>query len=236
MSELVTPCPFCFRRLKSADAAMVVDNALADLVGTVLGERYPGGTAVHHVLGLLRDQVGLDAIQREVKGPLAGLRVVAYYGCALVRPPEVTGFDHPEHPRSMDEILAALGAEVIDWNFKTECCGGGLAASRSDIVAGLSARIAEQARLADAQAIVVACQLCQVNLDLRQGQANTALKTARRLPVLYFTELMGLAFGLPADALGLKQHVVDTGPLHRRIGHGDAAPVAGGRRDLPVQR
>jgi heterodisulfide reductase subunit B len=127
------------------------------------------------MLGLLRYDVGLDAIRARVTRPLNGLKVVAYYGCALTRPPAGTGFDHPENPRSLDEVLAALGAEVIDWNYRTECCGAGLAVPRADIVVRLVGRIVDQARLAGADALVLACQLCQSNLDLRQRGAALAV-------------------------------------------------------------
>jgi heterodisulfide reductase subunit B2 len=219
--ELVTPCPYCFRRLKSADGAIGNDVALRGQVEAALGARYAGGVTVQNMLGLLRHEVGLEAIRARVTQPLTGLRVVAYYGCALTRPPALTGYDHPENPQSLDEILRALGAEVLDWNYKTECCGAGLSVPRTPIVVKLVGRIIEQARLAGAEAIVLACQLCQANLDMRQHAAN--MPGAEHLPVLFFTQLMGLAFGLPAAALGLRHHMVDPRPLLR------ATPTGGGQ-------
>ncbi len=202
---LVTPCPYCFRRLKSAANEIGADAALRGQVEAVLGRAYAGDVGVQNLLGFIRDEVGLKTVRAHVTRPLAGLKVVAYYGCALTRPPSATGYDHPENPRSLDEVLAALGAEVIDWNYRTECCGAGLAVPRTAVVSVLVGRIIDQARLAGAQAIVLACQLCQANLDLRQAGPN--------LPILYFTQLMGLAFGLPEAALGLRHHRVDPRPL-----------------------
>jgi heterodisulfide reductase subunit B len=202
---LMTPCPYCFRRLKSAATEIGASAALRGQVEAALGREYAGDPGVHNLLGLLRYEVGLEAIRARVTRPLAGLKVVAYYGCALTRPPAGTGFDHPENPRSLDEVLAALGADVIDWNYRTECCGAGLAVPRAAVVHGLVGRIVEQARLAGAQAIVLACQLCQSNLDLRQAEA--------KMPILYFTQLMGLAFGLPEAGLGLRHHRVDPRPV-----------------------
>jgi len=209
--ELVTPCPYCFRRLKSADADLGHDAVLCGEVEAVLGERYTGGVRVQNMLGLLRYEVGLEAIRARVTRPLTGLKVVPYYGCALTRPPALTGFDHPENPQSLDEILHALGIEVLNWNFKTECCGAGLSVPRSEVVVKLGSRIIEQARLAGADAIVVACQLCQANLDLRQRAMIT--QGRNHLPILFFTQLMGLAFGLPTEALGLRHHMIDPRPL-----------------------
>ncbi len=209
--ELVTPCPYCFRRLKSSDGAIKNDVALRGQVEAALGTCYAGGVTVQNMLGLLRYEVGLEAIRARVTQPLTGLKVVAYYGCALTRPPALTGYDHPENPQSLDEILRALGAEVLDWNYKTECCGAGLSVPRTPVVVKLVGRIVEQARLAGAEAIVLACQLCQANLDMRQQATNRL--GAEHLPILFFTQLMGLAFGLPAEALGLRHHMVDPRPL-----------------------
>jgi heterodisulfide reductase subunit B len=210
---LVTPCPYCFRRLYSAAREIGADAALRAQVDAALGQPYAGDPGVQNLLGLLRYGIGLEAIRARVTRPLSGLRVVAYYGCALTRPPAGTGYDHPENPRSLDEVLAALGAEVIDWNYRTECCGAGLAVPRAAVVTGLVGRIVEQARLAGAQSIVLACQLCHSNLDMRQAGA--------RVPILYFTQLMGLAFGLPEAALGLRHHRVDPRPQLNAL----AAPV-----------
>lgn len=220
--EMVTPCPYCFRRLKSADAEIAHNGELRKQVEAALGESYVGGVTVQNMLGLLRYEVGLEAIQARVTRPLRGLKVVAYYGCALTRPPALTGYDHPENPQSLDDTLRALGADVVAWNYKTECCGAGLAVPRTQIVTRLVGRIVEQARLAGADAIALACQLCQSNLDMRQ-QA-TAAQSAGPLPVLFFTQLMGIAFGLPAERLGLGYHMVDPRPLLSAVpaqrGHG----------------
>lgn len=198
--DVVVPCPFCFRRLRSAQAELAADPDLKARVESAVESPVAGTTTIHSLLGYLRDRVGAEAIRERVRRPLTGLTVAPYYGCYLVKPPAVTGVDDPETPTAMDTILTDLGATVIDWDFKTECCGAGLAVSKTETVRALCDRIVREAVYQGADALVVACQLCQANLDMRQGDA--------RLPVLYFTQLLCLAFGLSPSALGLKHHLV----------------------------
>jgi heterodisulfide reductase subunit B len=149
-----------------------------------------------------------------VKKPLEGLKVVCYYGCLLTRPPEVTGAGHPENPTDMDELVAALGAEVVDWSYKTVCCGAAHSLTRPDIVVKLSGGILDHARQAGADAVVVACPLCHMNLDTRQFQMDLEAP----LPVLFFTQLMAVALGLPEKDAALNKNLTDPRPLLRDKG------------------
>ncbi len=155
--------------------------------------------------------MGLAAIADRLIKPLAGLKVVPFYGCYMVKPAQVTHCDDPEKP-------TALGAEVLDWDFKTECCGAGLSLSKTDKVVELSGRLVREAAYRGADAIVVACQLCQANLDMRQGQIGKQHKKKYNLPIIYFTQLMGLAFGLAPKVLGLDHHLVDPVRLLKKKG------------------
>ena len=138
-------------------------------------------------------------------------KVFSYYGCLLVRPPEIAQFDDPDDPHVMADLLRAVGADVKTWSYATDCCGGSLSLSRSDIVSGLVTRLAERAREAGAEAFVTACPLCQVNLEMRQtGQA--------KMPAFYFTELLGLAFGLPDAHKWWGKHLIDPRPMLRSAG------------------
>jgi len=152
-------------------------------------------------------------IAEKVKRPLTGLRAVCYYGCLLTRPPQVTEAPHPENPTDMDRLMAAVGIEVLDWSYKTACCGAAHSLTRPDIVLRLSGNLIEQARAAGAEVVVVACPLCHLNLDARQFQMGLA----EPLPVLYFTQLMALALGLP-DKAALHKNLVDPRPLLRQKG------------------
>jgi heterodisulfide reductase subunit B2 len=201
-SDVVAPCPFCYRRLASAQEEMRQDPKLKAEVQEAIQAEISGRLQVHNLVEFMRRKVGLEAIAAKTKRPLAGLKVVPYYGCYMVKPKQVTGCENAENPTSMDEILRALGAEVLDWDFKTECCGASLTLSKTAKAVELSGRIAREAAFRGADAIVVACQMCQANLDMRQAEGQ-------QLPVVYFTQLMGLAFGIAPAALGLNHHLVD---------------------------
>jgi len=180
------------------------------------------------VLDVFVNHFGLEAIRGQVRRPLAGLRVACYYGCLLTRPPEIVAFDDAEHPTCMDELVAATGAEPVEWPFKTECCGASLSMTHSEVVSRLTHRLLSMAQQAGAACLVVACPLCQVNLDLRQADAAKAHGPLPATPVLYITQLLGLALGLSFKELGLDALTVSAKPL---LGSGDilAAHAVGGR-------
>jgi heterodisulfide reductase subunit B len=207
--DVVAPCPFCYRRLASAQDELREDPALKGEVQEIIEAELSGTLRIHNLVQFIREDVGLEAVTARMKRPLAGLKVVPYYGCFMVKPRQVTGCRDAEDPTALDEILAALGAEVLDWDLKTECCGAGLSLSKTDKVVELSGRLVREALHRGADAVVVACQLCHSNLDMRQAQAPGEDGAPLRLPVVYFTQLMGLAFGLAPEALGLDHHLVD---------------------------
>jgi heterodisulfide reductase subunit B2 len=207
LEDVVIPCPFCFRRLLSADQETKSSPQTKKQVEAVIGAEVADNLKVSSLLGFLRYQVGLDAIGAKVRKPLKGLKVLPYYGCYLVKPAAVTQYDDPENPVSMDQVLEALGAEVLPWDFKTECCGASLSVSKADSVCELSGRILREAAYQKADALVVACQLCQANLDMRQEQIGKLHRTNYNLPIVYFTQLMGLAFGMSYKDLGMQRHL-----------------------------
>ena len=161
-----------------------------------------------HLLEILCKDIGLDRIAAAVSRPLTGLKVACYYGCLLARPPEVTNFDDAENPTLMDKLMQAAGAEPIDWPHKTECCGASASITDSSIVLELGDKILGMAQAAGAECIVTACPLCQLNLDLRQKDMEAKFGRRYNLPVFYFTQLLGLAMGCPAEELSLKSLVV----------------------------
>ncbi|MGQ9517277.1 MAG: CoB--CoM heterodisulfide reductase iron-sulfur subunit B family protein, partial [Anaerolineae bacterium] len=191
-----------------------LEREVEELVRKRRGFTYHGGVEVQHILETFEQFVGLDAIRERVRRPLKGLKFVSYYGCLITRPPKVTEAPHYENPMSMDHIVEALGGESLDWNYKTACCGGSLALSELDMVLNMIARIVGEARTVGADAIVVACPLCHANLDMRQDMLESAEKP---IPVVYITELMGLAFGLSPKELGLDKHLVPTAELVERV-------------------
>ena len=224
---VLTACASCYSRLRTANHKVRNDQDERRRAERITGNAYDGAVEVHHVLDVLANHLGLDAIRAAVQRPLAGLRVACYYGCLLTRPPEIVAFDNPEHPSCMDDLVAALGAEAVEWPFKTECCGASLSLTNADVVGRLSYRLLSMAHEAGAECIVVACPLCQVNLDLRQSDARKAHGALPETPVLYVTQLLGLALGLSPAELGLKALSVSADSLLARLG--DAAVVGGTR-------
>ena len=206
-------CAACYSRLKAANYKLARDPAARASVAEALGAGYDGSTPVKHLIEILVRDLGLPKIKARVTKPLRGLRVAAYYGCLLVRPPEVTQFDDPENPRILDELLAAAGAEPIEWPHKTECCGASNSITNVEIVQKLTREVLAMARDAGADCIATACGMCQLNLDLRQRDIEHKFGEKFQLPVFYFTQLLGLAFGLEPRELGLRSLVVNPARL-----------------------
>jgi len=200
---VLTACASCYSRLRTANHIVHNEADQRERTQRITGQPYAGDVEVHHLLDVLVNRFVLDGIRRNIQRRLAGLRVACYYGCLLTRPPEVVAFDNPENPTCMDELVAAVGAEPVLWPYKTECCGASLSITQSKVVGRLGRKLLLMARQAGAQCIVVACPLCQLNLDLRQSDASKAGDDIPATPVLYVTQLLGLALGIPAKELGL---------------------------------
>ena len=222
--DTLIPCPACYLNSATADRALREDEVWRTRLEAELGFQYTGSGRPRHTLDILDHDIGVAAIKDRVVSPLSGLKVACHYGCVLVRPPELTGWDDAEHPSSMDRLLEALGAEVVDWSYKVDCCGASLTLSLSEVVIDLSNRLIEGAIEAGADCIASPCGICQINLDTRQ-LPHPSLATAwegnrqAKMPVFYFTELMALAFGLPGARKWLAMHTVDPLPLLRARGH-----------------
>ena len=209
--DLVVPCAACFSRLRHAEVALAEDPELQRRLSAAVNIPWGGRVAVESAVSVIAHRVDADDIARRVQVPLRGLKVVPYYGCLLTRPRAVTGVGNPDHPTSLDGLLSLLSAEVLEWSYKTDCCGGSLALGRPDQVVRLVGRLAARAVEAGAECIVTACPMCQSNLEMRQPGGS-------RIPVLYFTELMGLAFGLAEAERWWGKHLIDPRPLLRSVG------------------
>ena len=207
-SDLLVPCAACYHRL--ACTAFELDND-AELLGRLNAEtglKYRGGVAVRNVLDFLTRDVGVDAIAAHVTEPLTGLKVACYYGCLNTRVPRMESFDDREYPTSMDEIVRVLGAEALDWSYKTECCGASLFITAESVSARLVSRILKDAVAREAECIVIVCPMCQNNLDTKQAEIRAEFGIARPMPVVFITQLIGLAFGLAESELKLNQSFV----------------------------
>lgn len=213
--RVTTPCPSCLTNLKGAGHKLHKAE-FREKVNALLDEPYEADVDTRPVLQVLWEEVGADAIAERVTKRLSGMRVACYYGCIMNRPPELMDFDDPEHPMIMDRLLTVAGAEVAPFPLKVECCGASFGITRKDIVAKLSGRLLAAAKELEVDALVTACPLCQMNLDLRQPQVEKALGVTFNIPVFYYTQLLGIAMGLPEKDLGLgKLAVSPAGALEK---------------------
>jgi heterodisulfide reductase subunit B len=208
-SYMTMPCAACFSRFRISMHEVQNDPALRRKIADDIGFEFTGGIKVDSLLTTISDRVGYEAAAKPITNPLEGLKVVSYYGCLLTRPPDVTGAENPEYPMNMDKLMECLGAESLDWSYKTDCCGGSLSLSTLDIALDLSHKILQNAVDVGADMIVTACPLCHANLDLRQKQINDEFGSDFDIPIVYFTQLMGIAYGQNPKTLGLDKHFCD---------------------------
>ena len=201
----MAPCAACYSRLASAKHEIETSAKTKAEAELVLQTKIEGLPRVLNVVQLLA-QVS-DTIASKVKQKF-DQTVACYYGCLLVRPAKITGFDKTEDPVEMDKLVAAVGGKTVDWNFKTECCGASFSVSKTSVVARLGAKIMKDAVAKKADAVVVACPMCHSNLDLRRRDINQRLEQKTDIPVLFITQVIGMALGLPAKELGLGRHLV----------------------------
>jgi heterodisulfide reductase subunit B len=208
LDTVAVPCAGCFSRFVIGNAESQRVEILSS-VSEVIGRRYEGTVKVHNLVDVYHDDVGLEALGDKVTRPFAGLKVACYYGCLLTRPPKATLAEDPEYPVHMDEVVEVLGCNPITWNYKTDCCGSSLALCEVGVSVELTYRILRDAADCGAEAVVVACPLCQVNLDSSQGEIAKLHPGWRPLPVIYLSQLVGRAIEVERSDLGLQKHIVD---------------------------
>lgn len=219
--NMVAPCSACFLNLSKCDAYLTASPDLAHKINQALGagglNYTPGKVHTRHLLDVIVNDVGYDAVAQKIKKPLYGLRVAPYYGCLIVRPGFLDKFDNPEYPTSLDNLMRSLGTTVVDFPMKAHCCGGHMTQISDEIALNMINHILKNAADYEADVIVTICPMCQLNLDAYQKDVNRALGTNYNIPILYFTQLMGLAFGLSADELGFGKEIIDAAPALAKI-------------------
>ena len=213
--DMAVPCADCFYHSVAADARLRSDEVFRQELESALGLTYNGEVRPRTLLDVLGADVPRQRLMERVTQLLEELRPASYYGCLLIRPPELARrWDDPEHPVIMDRLLSASGAEPVKWSYAVECCGAGLAIGRGELVGHLVGRIIAGAMEAGANCVVTACPMCQANLDSRQGRQEEPL------PIFYFTELLGVALGVAGTERWFKRHLVDPRPVLERLGIG----------------
>ncbi len=210
--DIIVPCALCFNRLKTADKKIKSDPSLQSLYN------YRGGIKIWDIVEFFSQKNILDRIKKLLVRPLNAIKPVCYYGCVANRPPDITDSKRYENPVNMDRIVKALGANVIDWPLKTECCGASLALSRPDLIHVLVKRLYDKALAYGADCIVVSCQMCHANLDMHQAKISSRYNHEYYIPVFYFTELINIALGDQKQKSWLRKHFVDPLPLLTKSG------------------
>lgn len=207
LEEIVAPCAACYSRLLLSQHETNRNSKMREETEELLEHKIEKTINILNLIEMLQ-KIGPEKIKNAISNPLKDIKVACYYGCLLVRPADITHFDDAEQPNSMEELVEITGAKTVDWNFKTECCGAGHSMARREIVVDLSKKILDNARSQNADVIVVACPMCHYNLDMRQMVMKKESKGHKEIPVLFLTELIGLAMGVDEHELGIDKHYV----------------------------
>jgi heterodisulfide reductase subunit B2 len=208
---LLTGCASCFSRLRAVREAMDEHPEHLNDARSRLGLIEDPKVDVVHVAQVLMQEENRERLKAAIRRPLKGLKVASYYGCLLTRPRGERAVDDVEDPRILEDLVDLVGAEPVEWPLRLDCCGASMALPRPDLVHELSGKILMMAHERGAQVIMVACPLCHSNLDFQQATILKKLGQDWRIPVLYLTQVVGLALGLSASSLGLTRHYV---PVH----------------------
>lgn len=219
--SILAPCAGCFLTLKKSNHFLTSGNDRAQKILDDLknnGCEYSGTVEVKHPLEVLIHDIGLDKIKERVRNPLTGLKVAGYIGCQLVRP--YTDFDDPDYPVTLDHLMKAIGAEPVDYSAKTHCCGGSLTGTIEEVGLRLNYILLKEAKRKGADVIATVCPLCQFNLEITQNKMVKKYHDDVRMPVLYFSQLMGLALDIPKEDLGFSRSIISLKPMWEKLGKG----------------
>jgi len=210
-NQVMTLCAMCYNTLKRANQRVKSDPESLDKINKFMYREeidYQGDVKVYHLLELLRDEIKFENISQKVVKPLKNLKIANYYGCLLVRPKEI-GLDDVENPTILEKLTSALGGQVIDFPYKTECCGAYQTVNNPEIIAERTFHILTSAQSHGAEVVTVSCPLCAFNLDHRQKDTVQKYPEFKNIPILYFTQLMGLALGCSAKNLRFDLNYID---------------------------
>jgi len=206
--KVVMPCSACLLAHVRVKKELNDDEKLKQEVSEIIDQPAVVDLDVRHVLDVFVNDIGIEKIKEKLKKPLNGLRVACYYGCVVVRPSQFYHFDDPDDPQSLDEIITALGGQSVPFPYKTKCCGGALLLSDEELTLEMTKNILIGAKEWGAQCIVTVCPMCQMSLETLYPKIESKYKVNLDMPVIYFTQLMGLAFGYEAKELGLQRNLV----------------------------
>ena len=220
--EVVTPCNACYLVLNKTQHYMQEYPDIAEKVQNALkagGLEYQGTVKVRHPIDVMVNDYGLDQLSQKVSRPLSGVKIACYYGCQMVRP--YSKFDDQENPVTMDQLMLALGAETVNWSMKTRCCGGSLIGTVKDVGLRLNYILLQEAKRYKADVVATACSLCQFNMECYQDTISRKYERFN-LPIAYFSQIIGMALGIPGKELGLHRLFVPFNPIIKPVKKGGA--------------
>jgi heterodisulfide reductase subunit B len=215
---LTTLCSVCFNVIKRTNRLLQGDEDKRETINHFIEKNYQGDLRVLHYLEILKQDIGLPQLKERVRKSLDGLKTAAYYGCMLLRPFEEMEFDDKEKPTLFEEFLEALGAKAVDYPYKIECCGSFQSVGSPDVATECALKILTSAIKHGAEVVVSTCPMCTFNIDHKQSDIRQKCLDFKPIPVLYFTQLLGIAMGLDAQTLGFEQNAVDPLPLLKQKG------------------
>ena len=218
LSEILIPCSSCYSRTLVSQKRLQEDTPLRETINEELSHKVKGRIKVSSILEVLLPRVASGELSEKATRKLEGLKPACYYGCLLTRfPSDVVVPDDVENPQGMETVCKALGAEPIDWGYKTDCCGASAAVNDADVSLGLMAKILKDAVARGANCFVTTCPMCQFNVDAYQDQVAEKYGIRERLPVYFITELMGIAMGMSPQAMQVDRHFVDSMRLLKEL-------------------
>ncbi len=222
-ADIIAPCGGCYLTMKKSNHFLGSGHDRAKKILAALkkvGCEYKGTVDVVHPIEVFTKEVGLDALKAKVTNPLKGLKVASYYGCQVVRP--YTDFDDPDYPTLMDDLMEAMGAEAVEYTVKARCCGGSIAGVTPDVGLALNYLLLKEAKRQGADVIVTLCPLCQLNLEINQDKIVKKYKEDVKLPILYFSQLMGLGLGVAKEDLGFSRSIIPLDAMWSKLANGGA--------------
>jgi len=215
--DLVASCSACYKNAYFTNQHIQEDPDLAEHINYALEAdnlQIKGTSKVYHLMEVLANEVGAEEIKSKVTHPLTGLKVAAYYGCQIVRPRK--NGENVENPQFFEALISATGAEAVNFPDRLRCCGGSLIMTSRQAALDMVRKILQNAIANGAEVIATACPLCQINLECYQAQVNEEFGTNYAMPVLYFTQLLGLSMGVPPKKVGLGKEFVSVMPFLSR--------------------
>jgi succinate dehydrogenase / fumarate reductase cytochrome b subunit len=218
--DVMTICGTCQGVMGAANKRLKTEPGLLDRINRLLepeGIVYRGTVQVKHLLWIIVREIGVRKLGEQVKVPLRSLRIAPFYGCYILRPSWDLGFDDPENPASLEQVIRALGGEAVAYAGRTKCCGFPIILEKEAVAMAMSGANMKEAAEQGADCMVTPCPLCHMSLDIYQDRAGQAVNTPLNLPILHLPQLLGLAMGISAKDLGLARHLISVDSIVRRI-------------------